>query len=98
MAREGHVGRESDRVPELFHTQPLEFEWGNPECLVPGKDGEIISRKGEVFDREKFETMKGEFYALRGWDVATGLQTKAKLEELGLQDIARDLEPRGLVV
>jgi len=98
MAREDHRGKESDKVPEFFHTQPIESEVGDPECLVPGKDGEIISRKGEVLDREKFERMKDEYYALRGWDVATGLQTKAKLQELGLQDIAAELETRGLAV
>jgi aldehyde:ferredoxin oxidoreductase len=42
--------------------------------------------------------MKDEFYALRGWDVTTGLQTKAKLAELGLRDVAEDLGVRGLVV
>jgi len=41
--------------------------------------------------------MKDEYYSLRGWDVATGLQTHAKLEELGLGDIADDLEQRGLI-
>ncbi len=66
--------------------------------LVPGKDGEIISRKGKVLNREKFEKMKDEFYELRGWDVASGLQTKAKLMELDLDDIIEDLEKRGLVV
>jgi aldehyde:ferredoxin oxidoreductase len=98
MVREGRRGRESDRLPEIFHTQPLELEAYDPECLVPGKDGEIISRKGEVLDRDGFERMKDEFYALRGWDVTTGLQTKAKLAELGLRDVAEDLGVRGLVV
>jgi aldehyde:ferredoxin oxidoreductase len=66
--------------------------------LVPGKEGEIISRKGAVVDRDEFEKMKGEYYQLRGWDVASGFQTKAKLKEVGLQDITEDLESRGLVI
>jgi aldehyde:ferredoxin oxidoreductase len=98
MVREGHKGRESDIIPESCHTQPIEFEYANEDILVPGKDGEIISRKGEMLGREDFEGMKDEFYALRGWDVDTGLQTKAKLQELGLDDVAADLETRGLVV
>ena len=57
-----------------------------------------MSRKGEVVDRKKFEEMKEEYYKLRGWDVATGLQTRAKLQELELGDIASDLEQRGLLV
>ncbi len=97
MAREGHVGRKSDVLPEYMHTDPLTAEIINDDCLAPGKDGEIISRKGEVLERDKFEAMKDEYYALRGWDVATGLQTKAKLKELDLEDIIEDLEKRGLV-
>ncbi|MBI4295230.1 MAG: hypothetical protein HY669_03585 [Chloroflexi bacterium] len=97
LAREGHAGREGDKLPEYYFTTPLQAEYNNPECLVPGKDGEVISRKGMVLDREQFERMKGEYYNLRGWDVATGLQTRAKLEELGLAEVARDLEQRGLV-
>ena len=49
-------------------------------------------------DREEFERMKDEYYRLRGWDVASGLQTKKKLDELGLEDIMVDLEQRELVV
>jgi aldehyde:ferredoxin oxidoreductase len=38
-----------------------------------------------------------EYYDLRGWDVTTGLQTRAKLEELGLGEVAKDLEQRNLI-
>jgi len=97
LAREGHKGRESDRLDEPFHTKPLKTMGLNPECLAPGKDGEVISRKGTVVDREGFEAMKDEYYQLRGWDIKSGLQTKGKLEEIELGDIVGDLERRGLV-
>ncbi|MFC2058677.1 aldehyde ferredoxin oxidoreductase family protein [Chloroflexota bacterium] len=101
LAREGHQGRESDVLPEPFYTRPLRYDPAsdtvNPDCLAPGNDGEIISKKGEVVDREKFERMKDQFYELRGWDVTTGLQTKAKLMEIGLNEISNDLEKRGLI-
>jgi aldehyde:ferredoxin oxidoreductase len=97
LAREGHLGRESDTLPEACFTVPLEKERLNPECLLPGKDGEVISRKGAVFDRQKFHGMLGEFYEFRGWDRETGLQTKARLEDLELHDVARDLAARGLL-
>ncbi len=64
--------------------------------MVPGKDGEIIYREGKVFDREEFAQMLKEYYELRGWD-KTGLQTKQKLVELDLADIAQGLAQRGLV-
>ena len=55
-------------------------------------------RRGEVLDRNKFEQVKDEYYHLRGWDGATGLQTRAILHEMGLEDVAGDLGKRGLSV
>jgi aldehyde:ferredoxin oxidoreductase len=42
-------------------------------------------------DREKLKEALDEYYRLRGWDVSTGWQTRAKLEELGLKDVADEL-------
>jgi len=100
LVREGHSGREKDILPEYLHTRPIKrlIAPYNPDCLVPGRGGEVISRSGAVVDREEFERMKDEYYRLRGWDVTSGLQTKKKLGELGLKDITVDLEQRGLAV
>ncbi|MBW1855985.1 MAG: hypothetical protein JRJ00_15125, partial [Deltaproteobacteria bacterium] len=98
LVREGHRGRKDDRLAEFNYSVPLEADALNPDCLVPGNDGEVISRKGCVVDREKFESMLGEYYQLRGWDNSTGLQTRTKLEELNLEDISSDLGKKGLVV
>jgi aldehyde:ferredoxin oxidoreductase len=97
LAREGHRGREYDKISEYNYTKPLKFDLHNPELLSPGKGDEVVSKKGAVLDREKFEQVKDEYYSLRGWDVGTGLQTRAKLEELGLGDIVEDLERRDLL-
>ncbi|MEE8174501.1 MAG: aldehyde ferredoxin oxidoreductase N-terminal domain-containing protein [Dehalococcoidia bacterium] len=97
LVRDGRWGRDYDSLPDHCFTAPLEYDFVNRECLVPGKDGEIISRKGSVVDRAEFERMKDEYYQLRQWDVATGLQTRAKLEQLGLRDVAQDLEHRELI-
>jgi aldehyde:ferredoxin oxidoreductase len=40
---------------------------------------------GLKFDRQEFETAKGEYYFQRGWDVKTGNPTKHKAAELGLE-------------
>jgi aldehyde:ferredoxin oxidoreductase len=69
----------------------------NTDGLMPGKNGEVISRLGAVVDRSEFEKMKTEYYQHRGWDAASGLPTKAKLEELGLKDVAADLAARELL-
>ena len=89
-----------DDVPlDYFFEQPLkEGEmFFDIDCLAPGKDGEVISKVGAILDREAFEKMKREYYKLRGWDVESGLPTRARLEELALGDISRDLEDRGLL-
>jgi len=100
LVREGHSGREKDVLPEYLHTRPIKrlIAPYNPDCLVPGREGEVISRSGEVVDTEEFESMKDKYYQLRGWDVGSGLQTRKKLDELGLKDIMVDLEQRGLVI
>jgi len=88
----------SDTIPEFYFTIPQESVRGNPEAIAPGKDGEIFVKKGALLDRGKFEEMKREFYGLRGWCMASGLQKRAKLEELELGDIAENLMQRNLVV
>jgi hypothetical protein len=41
--------------------------------------------------------MKDEYYQLRGWGIATGLQNKTQLENIFLGDIIGEIEERGLV-
>jgi aldehyde:ferredoxin oxidoreductase len=87
LLRDGWQGRQSDTLMDYHHEEPLQGVYWSPDCLAPGKNGEIVSRKGFILERKDFEKMKDEFYALRGWDVATGVPTKAKLKELDLEDI-----------
>jgi aldehyde:ferredoxin oxidoreductase len=56
-----------------------------------------ITRDGtiSVLDSKKFEKMKDDYYALRGWDIATGIPTRETLEQTGLKDVAKDLEKLG---
>jgi len=90
-------GRKYDTIEEFNFTFPLKGEFGNPKCIVPGKDGKPYSREGTVLDREEFERMKDEFYDIRGWDVITGFQKKEKLEALGLANVADGLENKDLL-
>jgi aldehyde:ferredoxin oxidoreductase len=98
LTREGWRGREDDRLEEFNFTVPLKGDTaGNPDSIVPGPGGETFSRKGMVVDRDPFEGLKDEYYAIRGWDVRTGLQKRAGLEELGLEDVAGALDEQGLL-
>ncbi len=97
---EGRVGRNDDRPNEFYFTEPMREEPGflgifNPEFMLPGPAGELITRMGAVLDREKFTAMMDEYYSLRGWNGASGLQTEAVLEKLGLSDIASRLRQAG---
>jgi aldehyde:ferredoxin oxidoreductase len=97
LTREGKKGRENDALEEFNFKIGLKGDYGNPDCLVPGEDGEPFSRKGMVVEREEFEKMKDEYYGIRGWDVPTGLQTRASLETLDLGDVAEGLAKRELL-
>jgi aldehyde:ferredoxin oxidoreductase len=69
------LNRDMDTLPNKFFEKPL----------TKGK------YKGAVLDREKFELMKDEYYHQRGWDSKTGIPTREKLWELGLDDATADL-------
>ena len=95
--RQGWAGRKDDRLLDYLFEVPLRKGelFISRDCLTPGRDGEVLSREGKTVEREAFEKMKDEYYALRGWDV-NGLPTKARLEELQLGDIAADLQKQVL--
>lgn len=64
--------RADDTLPERLMTEPL-------------KAG---ASKGHVISKEDLDTMLDEYYALRGWDVETGVPTRAKLIDLRLAYVA----------
>jgi aldehyde:ferredoxin oxidoreductase len=96
QVREGWGGRDGDSVLEYFFTHPLKQGdvFFDPDAIMPGPDGKIISRLGKALDRDGFERMKDDYYRRRGWDIETGLPTGTRLRELGLGDVANDLEGR----
>ena len=61
-----------DRLPDRVFEEPV------PDGVV----------KGYKLDRAKFAELLRAYYELRGWDPETGVPTRAKLEELGLKDVA----------
>jgi aldehyde:ferredoxin oxidoreductase len=97
FTRQGRQGRDADSLLDYLHDEPLESVFFNPDCIVPGKNGAIVSRRGVRIDRADFENLKSEYYALRGWDTATGRLTEKRLRELELADVAADLKARGMI-
>lgn len=86
-------------LAEHVYTEPLEqgSVFYNPDALMPGPGGKIISKLGCVVDRQAFDNLLGEYYRLRGWNTDSGLPTPATLKRLGLDDVAGDLKVREMV-
>lgn len=76
----GGLRREYDTLPDQYFT-----------------GSEPDSRFGSIaMDRSRLEIMKDSYYQLRGWDLATGVPTRATLESFDLKDVADELEKRNM--
>jgi len=64
--------RADDTLPERLMTEPL-------------KAG---ASKGQLISKEDLKLMLDEYYTERGWDIKTGVPTRGKLTELGLEYVA----------
>jgi aldehyde:ferredoxin oxidoreductase len=80
MVRRENRTRENDTLNEPYFKRAITCPAGSATGLVNGP-----------IDKAKFEALKDRYYELRGWDVNTGWPTRAKLEELGLKDVADEL-------
>ena len=67
--------REDDTLPRRLMTEPL-------------KAG---ASKGHLISQNDLDQMLDEYYAARGWDPASGIPTREKLVELGLEYVAGQL-------
>ena len=97
LLREGWRPKEDDYPNEFNFTEPIETALFNPDVLVPGPGGTVASRKGKTLNREKYEEMRKEFYALRNWNPDTGIQQTETLKNLGLPDVALELKKLSLI-
>lgn len=67
------LSRDDDRVSKAYHSH-----WRRDDT----KRLELALSKAEL------ERMKDDYYQLKGWDVRTGLPTRATLDKFGLSDVA----------
>ncbi len=96
ILREGHVARKDDFLPDEWHDNPIETHVADPECIVPGKKGRIVSQVGRKVNRDEYRGIRDDYYRYRGWDVPTGLQSVEMLQSLGLDKAAESLKSLGL--
>ncbi len=68
--------REHDTLPKRFMEEPI-------------KTG---PSQGMVISKEMLDFMLDQYYEFRGWEKDSGIPTAERLSELGLEDIARDME------
>jgi len=75
IVREGITRKDDDFIGRL--RDDPEVHWG--------------PLRGFKHDPEKWDRMLDEYYGLAGWDKETGVPAQAKLEALGLRDVAEEL-------
>ena len=68
--------REHDQLPPRFLEEPI-------------KSG---PSSGMAITRQMLDDLLDQYYAFRGWDKTTGIPARERLVQLGLEDIARDME------
>lgn len=87
--REGFT-REDDRIPELWlraAETPYEFPRGS------GRSSYLEDWFGQRVTKEQIEQWLDDYFDERGWDIKTGVPTKAKLQALGLDEFMGIVEP-----
>ena len=89
LIKEGWKGAEDDTIPDYNFDEPFETDSLGREITYPGRDGEIISTRGNVLHRKKCSELLKEYYELRGWDPETGMPYYQTLKDLGIEELAR---------
>ena len=87
------IGERIQTVEKAFNVREIGFT--RKDDTLPKRMFEPIPSgpyKGLCIDKEKWEKALDEYYKEHKWDVQTGLPTKKRLIELGLRDVADDLE------
>jgi len=86
--REG-FDRKDDGFPKRWLTEPV--KWGEKEIYLQDYT------RTRYIDEKGAKAMLDDYYDERGWDLKRGIPTKGKLVQLGLPDVAADLEKRGVL-
>lgn len=74
--REGFGRKDWEKLPDRMYDEPLPTG----------------PNQGDKLDRGVTKTFMDNWYQARGWDPETGKPSRAKLEELGLKDVADELK------
>jgi aldehyde:ferredoxin oxidoreductase len=83
-----------DRIYTIEYAMQRRFGLGRADDVVPDRFFEEPTPDGDVIDREKYQQMLDEYYQLRGYD-SEGRPSRAKLEALGMPEVADELAEKG---
>ncbi|MFC1995203.1 aldehyde ferredoxin oxidoreductase family protein [Chloroflexota bacterium] len=94
------IGRRAINLEKAFNTVHTDFD--RKDDLPPRRYMEEPVKSGPFAglkcDKEKWDEMLDKYYELQGWDKSTGLQTRACLEELSMEDVKEKLEQVGKLI
>ncbi len=82
------IGERTQNVEKAFNV--LHTDWGREEDLPPERFVSTSLDGKYSIDLDEWDKMLDRYYALHGWDTG-GLPTKQTLDNLGLNDIAKQL-------
>jgi aldehyde:ferredoxin oxidoreductase len=94
------IGRRANNLEKAFTTMQTDFDRKDDlppkrQMEEPIADGPY---KGEVSSKKDWNAMLDKFYKLQDWDIATGLQTRSGLENIGLKEVADKLAKVGKLI
>ena len=88
------IQRVGERVNNLARAFNVREGLTRADDTLPERMAEPLkagASKGHSISKEDLDQMLDEYYTERGWDVGTGVPTREKLVELGLEYVADDL-------
>jgi aldehyde:ferredoxin oxidoreductase len=93
---EKSLRRTGERIVNLQRAYNIREGLSREDDRLPARFTEEPSPEGPCKGQKvNLEMMLDEYYLARGWDVRTGLIPRRKFEELGLGDVAKDIEKLG---
>lgn len=85
--------RDMEVLSGYVYKAPNESPYPAP-MLIDGK-WEYNMGMGRVMDKDKFEDWKSRYFAFEGWDSTSGWPKRSTLEELGMKNVADELDEQG---
>ena len=87
-------GRHRDMVhfTDIHYDRPGGRTWGLSMKNGKWQRGRMEPR---TLDKDRFEDFKTHFYKVQGWDTASGFPTRSTLADMGLDNVADELEAQG---